>query len=49
MGKFNVLSCNINYQTKFLTIHSKWKMFQIAQMTEEKWLYIQMIYCNVVI
>ena len=35
MGKFNLLSFIINYQTTFPTISNKWKMFQMAQMKEE--------------
>ena len=36
MGKFNLLSFNINSQTKFLTIPSKQKMFQMTQVKAEK-------------
>ena len=36
MDKFNLLSFNISHQTKFLKISSKYKIFQMAHMKEEK-------------
>ena len=36
MDKFNLLSFNISYQTKALTISSKYKIFQMTHTKEEK-------------